>query len=700
MQYYQHFITYYLVQENISDDKLAIFAFYVVGRHHGKLINLDEDIFVVDEDILYKQLDCFDFEYFSLHKQESDIRDQIKYMLDIEYDFEEEVQDCLDTVTIDDMLLVNYLFSILISADKGSAIYNNSNIDIQQLFNLKSNKVDINTNIVDKYKSINFVNNLCEMNILRENIYQDAVKKLNSIDINDRKILSINVPTGTGKTLSCINSALKIRDKIGRNSKIIYALPFTSIIEQNYEVFQKILNEEADRSEVLLKHHFLAEKSYRDSEESLTYDIQEYLIENWDSEIIITTFVQLLESIFSIKNRRLKKLHNIADSIIILDEIQAVPYKYWYIIRKMFIELSKKYNLHVILVTATLPMIFREDKDEIVELVENKEIYFKKLNRIILDKSNMNNKMLIEDFNELILNDITKYNNDSFLIVLNTVKSSINVYNYIIDQLDANEDYTIFYLSTNVIPRERLNRINEAKALMKQGEKVIMVSTQLIEAGVDIDFDRVYRDFAILDSINQTCGRCNRNGGDKKGIVKLFCLKDEKRMLSEYVYDRFLLNITRKTLDQYDDIIKESEFYNMSRTYFDLVNKSKSDDKSIDIWNNISRLLYYDALGMEQFKLIKNDFKTIDLFIEVDDRALLIYKEYEKNLEEQDNSIKKEVYNKLKHKLYEYIISVPEKYYDGEVLEGFNVVTKEQLRNYYNIETGFIRDKTQEDYFF
>ncbi|GMQ57328.1 CRISPR-associated helicase/endonuclease Cas3 [Vallitalea sediminicola] len=692
------YITYYLVWKLTSDDKLAIIAFYVVKRHHGKLSNLDDGILYDDEDVLNEQLNHFDYDYFELGDEIEEIREQIEYMLS--YDFEDELLDILEAVTIDDTLLVDYLFSILISADKGSAIYNSSKTDIQSLMHIKSNEINIDKDIVDKYKAINFRGKPNRINTLRENIYQDAITRLDSIDVNKDKILSINVPTGTGKTLSCINVAIKLREQIGRNNKIIYALPFTSIIEQNYDVFSKLLGENGNKSEVLLKHHFLAEKSYKQSDESLTYDIQEYLIENWDSEIIVTTFVQLLESIFSINNRRLKKLHNMADSIIILDEIQAVPYKYWHIIRKMFIELSRNYNTHIILVTATLPMIFRESHSEIIELVKKKELYFQQLNRITLDKSYIKEGMLLDDFNNLLVEDINKHRDDSFLIVLNTVKSSINIYNHIVDQIDIKDDYYIFYLSTNVIPRERLARINKAKELMKNNKKVIMISTQLIEAGVDIDFDRVYRDFAILDSINQTCGRCNRNGRDKKGIVKLFNLRDDRKALCEYVYDKYLLNLTLKTLNDYEDIIEEKEFYNLSKSYFELLNDGKSDDLSIEIWENISKLLYNDALGQDQFKLINKDFKTVDLFIEVDDEAGKVYQDYSENQKEQNLTIKKEVYNKIKHRLYEYIISVPEKYYDGEVTEGFNIITKEELRNYYNMETGFIRDKTQEDYFF
>ncbi len=497
--------------------------------------------------------------------------------------------------------------------------------------------------------------------------------------------------------MTSLNTALKLRDKLGLNNRIIYTLPFTSVIDQNFSVFEEVLGDLANDSSVLLKHHYLTRKEYKTNEaEVYEYDISKYLIENWDSEIVVTTFVQMINSIFSNKNKNLKKYHNLANSIIILDEVQSIPYKYWKLVNNTLKKMSETLNCYIILVTATMPLIFDESKNEIIELATDKKDYFSYFNRIDLDVSLLKNPMNTEEFNKVIQRDLEDNPQDSFLFVLNTIKSSLRVYTFILENFPDRE---IIYLSTNIVPKERLERINR----IKTSKNCIVISTQLVEAGVDIDLDRVYRDFGPLDSINQVCGRCNRNGlKDKKGQVKIFNLLDENnknKPFSTYIYtDQILGDKTRKSLSEFNEIIEEKDFFNLANSYFKQLNKAKSDDISDDLIK-IIRSLNYDELNVE---LIPNSFKTIDLFIALDDEAENLWDSYREIYSKENKRSRYEKqaqFNRIKKDFLSFVISVPEKFYkDGK--EGFNLVSRDMLRQYYDLATGFKREDKQEDYFF
>jgi len=493
-----------------------------------------------------------------------------------------------------------------------------------------------------------------------------------------------------GKTLTALNVAFKLSDKLETDYKIIYALPFTSIIDQNYQILDEILGKPS--SEVLLKHHYLAEKDFKLSDESLTYDISEYLIENWDSKIIVTTFVQLLESIFSNKNRKLKKVHNVVNSIIILDEVQSIPYKYWKLINMVFKEIARCYNTYIILVTATLPLLFSEEKKEIIELVESKKTYFKNLNRIKINLKYISEKTTMDDFFQIIKNDINDNNLNSYLFIVNTIKSSIKLYEYLLKNYDKR--YEIIYLSTNIIPKERMKRINK----IKETKKVLVVSTQMVEAGVDIDINRVYRDMASLDSINQSCGRCNRNNNEGTSEVFVVNLVDDNNNeYSKYIYGRILLKSTLDILKEYK-MIEEPNFLDINNQYYSKITKSKSDDISIEILKHIEELKYKSAFeGEKRFRLFDNTFKTVDVFINIDNKSEELWNQYMK-IKEFEIHDRKKAFDKIKSNFLSYVISVPSKYYDGE--EGFNLINKDELLNYYESDTGFIRGENSRDYCF
>lgn len=696
--------TYYLIMTNINNLKLAVIGYMLVNKHHGNITNFEKKIFIPnDEEILKRRIDGFDFDYFNVLPE----KDSFLLMLEEfkKFKFSMEIRKIIESFTIEDYILCNFLFSILISADKGEAIFYSKGQEFEKLQSIKDNRKQIDLFSVDKYKEKKFGSPKNRVDEIREDIYKEVEKNMLSENIKENRIFSINVPTGTGKTLTSLNAALKLRKRLGGNHRIVYTLPFTSVIDQNFKVFSDVFGKDSQNSSVLLKHHYLAEKEYKTSEDEFDYGISEYFIENWDSEIIVTTFVQLLTSLLTNRNRRLKKFHNIAESIIILDEVQSIPYKYWKLINNLLKSLTKTLNCYVILITATMPLIFNENKNEIIELAKKKEEYFSFFDRITLDISNIDKKMNIDDFCDFALHEIEENNQDSFLFVFNTVKTSLKLYEVIKKEYPKRE---IVYLSTNIIPKERLDRIEEK---IKKIKNVIVISTQLIEAGVDIDIDRVYRDFGPLDSINQVCGRCNRNGvKQKKGIVKLVKLIDtnnQDKLFSSYVYKSQLLEYsTNNTLNQQGKIITEKDFFSIAKKYFNNIENGKSDEQSDKLLEHIWHLQYSKAFDYSKenkdtiFELISQDFKTIDLFIMIDETAEQLWNKYQKIYKNKDNNFgKKELFNKIKSDFLSYVISVPEKFYP-EGKEGFNLIDNLMLEQYYSHSTGFIRSVNQKDYFF
>jgi len=554
----------YLLAKDLLSKKyyeyLPILGFLIVKRHHGNLDDALDEVILdsKDDKILEKQINAvnfkiinniynklfskinfkFDYNFFRdniINAKPIYIYNEIdryekNYIRDLSHQEKKLINNLDEEDTLFYYFITILLYSLLLDADKTDA----ANLQ-------KINRIKIGKDIVDDYKLHSFKDidkKKKEINKIRNEIYDETINSLDSLNLEKDKILSLNVPTGTGKTLTSLSFALKLKAKIEQEKKyiprIIYSLPYLSIIDQNFAIFEDVfkfsLKGKTPDSNLLLKHHHLSDINYTASNtgkeefENLSpKDIGKdlLLIEGWNSEVIVTTFFQFFYSLISNRNKSIRKFHNIVNSIVILDEIQAIPHCYWLLLNKIIHFLAEKFNIYFILVTATQPLLFDEKEKEIKPLLKDKEKYFKALNRVNLEYNP--ESLSLNDFQEILEEDLCNNPNKDFLIVLNTINSSLEIYNFIC-QLEL-EDTEIYYLSTNIIPKERLRRIKKSRE--KSKKQKIIISTQLIEAGVDLDVDIVYRDFAPLDSINQVAGRCNRNFSQNKGLIKLFILKAE-----------------------------------------------------------------------------------------------------------------------------------------------------------------------------
>lgn len=312
-------------------------------------------------------------------------------------------------------------------------------------------------------------------------------------------LFSLTVPTGGGKTLSSMAFAMRHALK-HRLQRIIYVIPFTSIIEQNAAVFRSMLGEDA-----VLEHHSNFEPAEEDHRSRLA-------AENWDAPVIVTTNVQFFESLFANRSSRCRKLHNIARSVVILDEVQTLPAPYLLPCLEVLKELCAAYGVSVVLCSATQPAVKQRDDfprglTDAREIVEAPQVLADALKRTTVT-------ILPQTSDEELAERCSAHK--QALCIVNTRRHARTLYSAMTQAGD------VYHLSALMCPVHRSQVLDEIRNRLKKGLPVRVVSTQLIEAGVDIDFPVVFRSLAGIDSIAQAAGRCNREGKLETGHVYVF----------------------------------------------------------------------------------------------------------------------------------------------------------------------------------
>jgi len=303
-------------------------------------------------------------------------------------------------------------------------------------------------------------------------------------------LFSLTVPTGGGKTLSSTAFALNHAMHHGKQ-RVIYVIPYTSILEQTAEIFRKIFGDEN-----VIEHHSNLDPDKEDSRSRLA-------TENWDAPIIVTTNVQFFESLFAARTSRCRKLHNIVNSVVVLDEAQLLPPEFLAPILHVMQDLSQNYKVSFVLSTATQPAFSPRPKFSglrgVQELMDDPDGLYADLKRVEAE--------LPRDFNaprtwESIAEELQQY--DSVLCIVNSRTDC--------RALHALMPRDTIHLSALMCGQHRSEVIADIKQRLKDGIPTRVISTQLVEAGVDIDFPVVYRALAGLDAVAQAAGRCNREG--------------------------------------------------------------------------------------------------------------------------------------------------------------------------------------------
>ena len=318
---------------------------------------------------------------------------------------------------------------------------------------------------------------------------------------------SLSVPTGGGKTLSSAAFAL---NHAAHNDmrRVLHAIPFTSIIEQTAEVFRKPLGDRA-----VLEHHCNYEPDNADGDP----EENRLAAENWDAPLIVSTNVQLFESLFAARASRCRKLHNLANSVIVLDEAQSLPDHLLLPCLKALDELVKNYGVSVVFCTATLPD-FRalgercEISSPVREIIPNPDTLHDQLRRVTISPPSP-----AEFTPQALADELAKMK--SVLCIVNTRAQARDAFAALCEQAGEGE---CFHLSTWMHPSHRTKTLDAIREKLRRGQPCKAVSTSLVEAGVDVDFPAVWRATAKWDSIAQAAGRCNREGKMETGEVVVF----------------------------------------------------------------------------------------------------------------------------------------------------------------------------------
>lgn len=446
----------------------------------------------------------------------------------------------------------------------------------------------------------------------------------------DTPLLTLTAPTGAGKTLAILHAALQVRAELERQSgvapRILYCLPFTAIIDQNHAVIRAVLrgNGLPDREDLLLKHHHLTEAVFRTKDAEYQPDgAGQLLTETWQSELVVTTFHQLLYSLLSPRSANLKRAGQLTGALVLLDEVQALPLRYWEALRQLLLAAARSLGTRFVLLTATRPLIFQPG--DAVELLPDHAEHFQTLTRTRL-YGHHREPLAVDEFAARLIAELPT-DRLATLIIVNRRRAVRTLFAALRDALP---ERPLVALSTDLTPRDRRVRIRLIQRLLRQGQPVIVITTQLVEAGVDFSFPVVHRDLGPLDSIIQAAGRCNRHGenGVTPGEVHLWQLQARNRegalgeRLWQRVYDSALIEVTVETLGD-AEVWEECEFLELSQRYFAGC-RARQDQMRVD-----EQLACGDLAAVERdFRLIEDGPPTVSLFVVQKPRDVQLWEDY------------------------------------------------------------------------
>ncbi|NCD11918.1 MAG: CRISPR-associated helicase Cas3' [Epsilonproteobacteria bacterium] len=467
-----------------------------------------------------------------------------------------------------------FAFACLVEADKRDAADMSGYYFDLNIENSVNGLLDSLTETFRKFKSET------SLNKLRTDIRLEAVTGITEALRNGKRVFELTAPTGAGKTYTLLALANEIQQQ-KENLGIIYALPFLSITEQVQGIANKLLknilpvssksyNERLEKAQEL----FETEQTNENLKELLKED---FIQQTFDHPFIITTFVQLFETLVSNRNSTLLKLPNFANRIFLIDEIQALPPKLYIFFTAWLDEFCRLNNSYAILSTATMPDFELINKGELLNYANPIKLFQNYQKPIPILKPD---KFFSQDvFNRY---QITIIKDDNFVIsaltnhILEQDQSCLVILNTIDDTKQLNENLKEFenciLLNTHFIPDDRSKKIETAKQLLDKNEKVILISTQLIEAGVDIDFPIVYRDLCPLPSLIQSAGRCNRNKTKPFGQVWFFELvKESGKRSAELIYRDEAKQFLNFVKQEISTTIQEKDLYNIQKKFFSFI---------------------------------------------------------------------------------------------------------------------------------
>lgn len=560
---------HYVAEKKGMDNWQKAAVFFSVLGHHGSLkeIDPDKDIALQSERISKIQEQAKNIAETTLHE----VREWKKQFPEYRYIFRfinkaakspekilnnvgttlwnlnDEAEEVSPYENVKRFLIAKMVYSLLVTADTLSAALRTDDID--QI-------IKVNPPLPEHLD--NFVSRLPknrEIDSVRSAIYNKArqTRIRNKINI-------LELPTGAGKTFT----GIRLMTAAGR--PIIYTLPYTSIIDQTVSILQ---NDELYDGNVLPYHH-LAKGDEQEENKDYDQKVLERIVEGWFSPIVVTTYEQVMYALVWNQKRFSQRMHAIGRYALILDEIQSVPARIWdatwYVLRAV----SELFEIPILVMSATVPKIPNHAANVVQRLqihpsTEDKQVFIRRTFKYApkINSTEQVARKVVE---------LAKQH-DKVLCVVNTRCDAYKIY----ENVKKETGKEVILLSAHIPPNERLKRIKCIKECLKRW---VVISTQVVEAGVDIDADVLVRDIAPLDSIVQSAGRCNRNGERERGQVIITEIKDTSGRLRAYtIYNQTIVNITREILknmpENADDAWIEEQ---MEKFYESVLDKTRKEE--------------------------------------------------------------------------------------------------------------------------
>lgn len=494
--------------------------------------------------------------------------------------------------------------------------------------------------------------------------------------VNKSHISILDMPTGSGKTLCSLKLALESGKK-----RIIYVIPYTSIIEQTANKFEKMFGDVLP----VLQHHSNYSYDGNTEEEKKTAEKLKKTCENWDAPLIITTSVQFFQSLYHYKSSALRKLHNLRDSVIVFDEIHLIPTNLLRPCLKAVGYITKYLNSEALFLSATMP-----DYSKLFDKFLPDVNY----NKLVTDRTDFKHfkKCEYEDKGKTTLETIAENASQckNALIVVNTKKTAAELYSLV-----QGEKY---HLSANMTPAHRSRVIEVVRKKLEKGEHITVVSTSLVEAGVDLDFNTVFRQLSGLDSILQAGGRCNREGKDDKGYVYVFDIDETYRKGSDLA---MRINKTKGLLKKYSDITS----YDCIKEYYDGIfdfNQSRIAENSIAKYNEQSNsfdrqgVMWPNSIPFRSYAMQFEYISADTISIVIDDPNDRTCHELVETLRKGDMSVRRAL---QKYSVSVYMNVFKDLYSHGVLNDHGTGIFILENQSYYNNETGLNTQAAMQDYF-
>ncbi len=619
------FFAIHLVEEqNLEENPILLFLPHIIHGHHTRLRSLFEEgtdfgVASILENEKYSDLKpTINYLFQKLPVEKTKLENLLQKVIDL---YESEFFSKLDENSSHLSFLYNYLFSVLIRSDFIASSYSDSTVNqLENKLCKYYRRIDdetlaqIDNNFEKKQKEYFDKKDENPLNPYRLEMYQKALNSLEKGLKKNKSVFFLQMPTGGGKTHTSLGLSLQILKETGTD-RIIYSLPYISLLEQNYEYFKKVLKLPTKKMRSIYSFSEIPEEN---EEKILTYD------DFFEYPIICTTNVSLLESIVKFDKSSKYRFGALTNSVIILDEVQTLPVEYWPEFYYLLNEMAEKMNSYILIMSATLPgleklkksrgMDFTND-DKYHYLISEPQKYYEKFERNTIVSEGMKEieKNDSDDIDELVdyilkvSKDEFEENNNHGLIVVNTVRTSKNLYDKLKNELEAGEAGIDCLLLNSTILSARKREIVEKVNHMEKNKRLILVSTQSVEAGLDVSFDFVMRDFSTLESIEQVRGRCNRNREIEDGHVYLTKITSENTEASK-VYPDWRLDETKKILDKSNYSYKFEDLETYFESTIGTINDEISKDMELTATDNIK---CWNKMKFEETNSPRNKQKNV-----------------------------------------------------------------------------------------